>query len=232
MALCPFAVKKLIKPGANDPAIKPIGAILHVDAGNAASLYEFFRDRSGGIESHFHIRKDGVIEQYRDTEFEADANYKANSFFEGGVRKGYVSIETQGLEAGQWTPEQVASIKRLLRWLNTRHGIPLRVCQSPTDPGVGYHTLFGAPSAWTPVAKSCPGPDRKVQFRRVLVPWMQRVTDQPVAPAPPSVPVPAPEPVSEPIDWQARAETLAKRNRALRKRLKDIAEIAGGGKVA
>jgi hypothetical protein len=42
--------------------------------------------------------------------------------------------------------------------------------------GVGYHTLFGAPGAWTPVAKSCPGPKRKVQFHDWLVPWMK---DQP-----------------------------------------------------
>ena len=35
----PDAVRKLITPGANDPAIKPRVAILHVDAGNSFSLF-------------------------------------------------------------------------------------------------------------------------------------------------------------------------------------------------
>lgn len=169
MALCPFAVKKLIAPGSNDPRIKPRVAILHVDAGNAESLFDYFKDRSGGIESHFHVRKDGVVEQYRDTNFQADANNLANDFA--------VSIETQGFGEGEWTPAQLAAIKRLLVWLNKVHGIPLRQVEAWDGSGVGYHTLFGAPSQWTPVAKSCPGPDRKRQFHSILVPWMAEVTN-------------------------------------------------------
>ncbi len=79
MALCPFAVKKLIPPGANDPRIKATQVILHVAVSEGESLYDFFAHRSGGIESHFYVRRDGTIEQYRDTAFEADANYTANS---------------------------------------------------------------------------------------------------------------------------------------------------------
>lgn len=174
MALIPFAEKKLIPPGANDPRIIPIGFIFHVDAGNARDLFGFFRDRSGGIESHGHIRKDGHLYQYRDTESEADANYKANSFIGAdGRRYGYISIETQGYEGGEWTPEQLATIKRLIRWGYERHEIPFRVCRNPKDPGSGYHTLFGAPSAWTPISKSCPGPDRKNQFHNILAPWIR-----------------------------------------------------------
>lgn len=176
------ATKREIRPGSTDPAIKPIGVILHVDAGNASSLYSYFNGPSGGIESHFFIRKDGVVEQYRDTGYEADANYKANSFVEGGVRKGYISVETQGYEEGEWTAAQIQAIKELLLWANKTHSIPLKKCATPTDPGVGYHTLFGAPSAWTPFSKSCPGPDRKRQFADVLVPWMVAVTAPPPPP--------------------------------------------------
>jgi hypothetical protein len=172
------AIKREIPPGANDPRIKPVGVILHVDAGNAGgeALYGYFKTRSGGIESHFHIQKDGKVYQYRDTHSEADANYKANSFVEGGIRKGYISVETQGLERGYWTSAQLQSIKELLLWARREHGIPLKKCANPTDAGIGYHTLFGAPSAWTPVSKSCPGPDRKRQFHETLVPWMAKQT--------------------------------------------------------
>jgi N-acetyl-anhydromuramyl-L-alanine amidase AmpD len=171
MALCPFAVHLLIPPGSSDPAIKPRVAVLHVDAGGASSLFSYFRDRSGGIESHFHIRWDGTIEQYRDTGFQADANLKANDFA--------VSIETQGFGNGKWTPAQLASIKRLLLWLKEEHGIPLVRCSGPFGAGVGYHTMWGSPSDWTPVAKSCPGPNRIAQFDSDIVPWMESVSTPP-----------------------------------------------------
>ena len=166
MALIPFAEKKLIPPGSSDPRIKARIGILHVDAGNAADLWDYFAHRSGGIESHGHIRKDGHLYQYRDTAYQADANYHANDFA--------LSFETQGFGEGQWTDAQLDTIKRVMLWAKDAHGIPLRKVTSWADErgGWGYHTLFGAPSHWTPVSKSCPGPARKVQFERVLVPWM------------------------------------------------------------
>lgn len=162
---CPFATVRNIPPGANDPAIKPRIAILHVDAGNAESLYTFFRDRSGGIESHFHIKATGEIEQYRSIFWQADANLDANDFA--------VSIETQGFGKGEWNAAQMASIKKLLLWLHEAADIPLAVCQSWNGSGVGYHTMWGSPSHWTPVAKSCPGPDRIRQFNDVIRPWLK-----------------------------------------------------------
>ena len=162
--LCPFAKHLLIPAGDNDPPITPRVAILHVDAGNAASLWDFFSHRSGGIESHFHVQRDGGLEQYRSIYRQADANHLANDFA--------VSIETQGFGPGEWTPEQVDTIQRLLLWLNTEAGIPLQKCPQWDGSGVGYHIQFGSPGMWTPVAKSCPGPDRIRQFHDVLVPWM------------------------------------------------------------
>lgn len=173
MALIPFAEKKLIAPGSNDPYIIPIGIILHVDAGNVADLKDYFTYRSGGIESHGHIRKDGHLYQYRDTSREADANYRANSFIgKDGRRYGFLSFETQGYGAGEWTDEQIATIKRVILWGNEEHQIRLRVCPGPFDGGIGYHTLFGAPGPWTPVSKSCPGPDRIKQFNTIIKPWL------------------------------------------------------------
>lgn len=171
MAWYPLANKKPIQPGPNDPPITVIGAILHVDAGDAKSLFNYFNGPSNGIESHFHIPKVGPVEQYRDTHYEADANLKGNSFLSGGRLYGYISIETQGLAKGEWNAHQIENIKSVLKWASETHNFPLRVCKTPQDPGVGYHTLFGSPSAWTPEAKVCPGYDRIRQFNNVLVPW-------------------------------------------------------------
>lgn len=168
MAKIPFAKQQLIKPGANDPRIEARIGILHVDAGNAYNLHDYFANRSGGIESHTHIPKDGSLFQYRDTGWEADANYKANPFA--------LSVETQGYANERWTNAQIAMIKRLMLWAVKEHGIPLRKVTSWNDPrgGWGYHTQF---DQWHPVPKSCPGPYRIKQFHDVLVPWMADATE-------------------------------------------------------
>lgn len=175
MALYPRATKQLIPAGDNDPAIKPRIGILHVDGGNVYNLHDYFNGPSGGIESHFHIPKERVngidLFQYRDTDRQADANLDANDFA--------ISFETQGLADEEWTEHQLDEIKLAMLWARKQHGIPLRVVTSWNDPvgGWGYHTLWGAPSHWTPVVKSCPGPNRKLQFHKILVPWMTSVTE-------------------------------------------------------
>lgn len=190
MAWYQGAVKKEIRPGTNDPAITPLGFILHTDAGNSASLFNYFNGPSGGIESHFHIPKSKPVEQYRDTGFEADANLKANSFWIAGKRYGFISVETQGLAGDPWNDYQLAEIKKLLLWGRDQHPhIVLRKCPGPFSAGVGFHTLFGSPGPWTPVAKSCPGPVRIGQFNSVLVPWFAKAA----APSNPTLPNPAEE---------------------------------------
>jgi hypothetical protein len=172
VALYGPAIKKLIPPGPNDPPITPRVVVLHVAVSESASLYDYFNGPSGGVESHFYIRRDGTTEQYRDTSLQADANTDANGFA--------ISIETQGLERGEWTAQQLAAIKALLLWCNDVHDIPLQVPTAWNGSGVGYHTLF--PGAWDKRGASCPGPDRKAQFVNVLVPWMATGEEDEVTP--------------------------------------------------
>lgn len=162
----PFAVDRNIPPGPSDPPIVPRVVILHVDAGNASSLYRYFSKESGGVEAHFFVRKDGVIEQYRSIYYQADANYQANGFA--------VSIETQGYADGEWNADQIDGINRILSWLytETNGGIPLVKCPKWNGAGVGYHTQFGSPGYWTNRAKSCPGPDRIRQFNTTIIPGL------------------------------------------------------------
>lgn len=200
MPVPPFAVKRLIPPGANDPRINARIGILHVDAGNAESLYNYFNGRSGGIESHGHIKRSGLLEAYRDTAFQADANHKANDFA--------TSWETQGFGEGIWSPEQLATIKRIMLWSVKADGIPLRKVDTWNDPkgGWGYHIMFGAPGPWTPVSKACPGKDRIEQFHDILVPWLKRGGKE-VAP-------PRPTPA---ITAALQAKTPAERKAALKR---------------
>lgn len=183
--LYPLAVQKPIPPGANDPAIIPVMAVLHVAVSRAFSLKGWFSGPSGGIESHFYVRWSGKVEQYRSVKVEADAQYQGNSWLvpadkpAGVMRLGGVSIETAGFANGKWNSAQLASIQALLLWLHKTHGIPLQpVLQanphSLSTGGVSYHTRF---ASWSNVkGKTCPGPKRVMQFVQVIRPWMHDIT--------------------------------------------------------
>lgn len=184
MSLCPFAVHRLLPESATQPVIAPRVAILHSAAGRG-SLYGWFAG-SSNLESHFWVSDDGVIEQYVDTNRRADANLKANAFA--------VSIETESSREAteRWTPKQADAIVRLLDWLCRVHPNIIRAqCTAWDGAGIGWHTMWGAPSQWTPVAKSCPGPARKVQAADEIIPaviaagtpqppkgWLMALTDE------------------------------------------------------
>jgi hypothetical protein len=149
----------------SQPRITPTTIIDHSIVGSAEGAWLMFRDRSG-LESHFIVHSSGLIWQLMDTARQADANLNANRFA--------ISIETEDdgdPDTQPWTRAQLESLAWLHNKLVAVHPtIPRRLCPSETGGGLGYHTLFGAPSAWTPVAKSCPGTVRKRQWREVLLP--------------------------------------------------------------
>lgn len=163
MALYGQAVKKLVPHGSEDYAIVPRVIILHIAVSEATTLFHYFNGPSGGVESHFYVRRSGVVEQYRDTGTQADANEGANGFA--------VSIETQGLGHGEWGPEQMAAIKRLILWIASAHrNVPLVVVNDAYGSGVGYHVQF--PGVWDNRGATCPGPDRQKQFWNDIAPWL------------------------------------------------------------
>lgn len=159
MARCPFASWRPIP--ASEPAIIPTQVVFHtmVVKGGLPSCDAYFRSgNSGGIESHFGVggpwegaQYDGAVWQWRDTELQADAQYHAN------VRA--VSIETAdaGNPSNPWSAKQLDTLIRLGRWLRFTHNIPARICPAWDASGFGWHTMWGAPSNWTPVSKTCPG---------------------------------------------------------------------------
>lgn len=167
----PGAVRKPIPQTSSDPTIIPVGPIFHVAVSEASSLHDFFSN-DGGIESTGYIRRDGTVEQYRPLNVECDAQFDGNSWIgTDGRRYGFTSWETQGMGEGTWTPEQVASIEAIIAFHHEQWGTPYRVAPAWNVAGVGYHSLF---AEWNHNNHSCPGPDRIVQFRRVIVPWLRQ----------------------------------------------------------
>jgi hypothetical protein len=104
-----------------------------------------------------------------DTDRRADANYHANGFA--------ISVETcdhfRGLTYTNppLSPGQVQAWIKLGLWAAEVHGIPRRRVPEWDSSGFGYHSMFGAPSHYTPAAgKTCPNPTRIRQFNEQVLP--------------------------------------------------------------
>lgn len=159
MARCPFATWE--PRGTPGGSIIPRTVIVHSEATPGGLA----KPTGGPLEWHFMVCRDGRIIQHVDTQRRADANNKANAFA--------VSIETEDdgdPDRQPWTDAQLWALERLIKWIATTHRIPLRRCPSWVEGGIGYHTMFGAPSPWTPVVKTCPGRARILQFNTYLMP--------------------------------------------------------------
>ena len=180
MALCPFAVKRLLPENATSARTDPDQVILHtaVDAPGDTSLYGYFARTDVTLESTFFVKNDGTIEQYMDTTRQADANRYANNRA--------ISIETEDdgrPDIKPWSAAQLAALVRLIDWICDTHPKVLRrQCPAWDQAGIGYHSMWGSPSEWTPVAgKSCPGAARIPQVPGIIS-AVKRAAAAPVAP--------------------------------------------------
>lgn len=160
MARYPEAEWLPLPENSTEPRSNPTQVILHSAVSNASSLRPYFGRSDVVVESHFYVRRDGSVEQYIDTDRQADANYQANPRA--------VSIETWDNgdpDRITWNDAQLAALARLVRWLASTHAIPLRSCPSWTATGVGYHSQF---PEWSPVVKTCPGLARRPQVPQII----------------------------------------------------------------
>jgi hypothetical protein len=180
MAWYPGATRYELQPESDDqPAIRPTQFIMHsiIAPWTAKRVYEYWRD-STNLESHFGLGYEGDLGQFIGTETRADANYQANRRADG---TGAVSIETASNLQGSdpWTPAQVEELIKLGVWLHQKHGIPLRICRTWTDPGFGYHRLH---PEWAVSGTDCPGDARVKQFKEVVFPGIVARAAGPVTP--------------------------------------------------
>lgn len=109
---------------------------LHVAVSEGSSLHGYF-NKSGIPDSHFYVRRDGTVEQYVDTNYQAFADLEGND--------ATISVETQGMGPGTWTPEQRESLAQLYAWAVKTHGIARKMATSSkpgsSSQGLSWHRL-------------------------------------------------------------------------------------------
>ena len=101
-----------------------------------SELFGYFNQK-GIADSHFYVRKDGTVEQYVDTAYQAYADLQGND--------ATISIETQGglhnTQSEKWTPAQVESLAQIYAWAVKTHGIPLKIAKDSIPTGTSSHGL-------------------------------------------------------------------------------------------
>lgn len=163
---------------------------LHTMVGSLKGTDRMFHENGwGGTESHFGVGgkwgdgNDGVVYQWQDTEFRADANLDGNDRI--------ISIETgdnfpqDAADIEPWTPKQLEAIVAICVWACRKYNIPpvLIPDSKPSRRGIGYHRqgvqhsggthpagfLQPGGEKWsTKVGKECPGPKRIAQIPGIV----------------------------------------------------------------
>lgn len=165
---------------------------LHTMVGYLSSTEDMFKQRGyGGTESHFGVggiwgsdrakNLDGVVYQWQDLDFTADANFEGN--------KRVISIETADnapklpKDILPWTPAQCAAIIKLVATLCKKYDIPAVLVKDskPGRRGIAYHRQGIDPwrvsggEAWsTKPGKECPTDKRIAQINSVIIPGVQK----------------------------------------------------------
>jgi hypothetical protein len=193
------AVKRPLSAKQTQPPLHHKDIIcIHTMVGYLTSTETMF-DEGGytGTESHFGIGGiwgpdkdkgyDGRVEQFQDTDYTADANYKGSWHV--------ISIECADnapklpSQIVALTPKQVDSVVNLIVELCRLYDIPpvLIPDTKPTRRGLAYH-FQGAPAnlvpggeLWTAAGHECPGPVRIKQFKEVIIPRV-RAALRPIKP--------------------------------------------------
>lgn len=163
--------------------IKPTQLVLHSAVGRG-SLYGFFSRSDVVVESTFWTGLDGRTEQYMDSGEKSEAQALGNPRA--------ISVETAdngNPDKFPWTPEQIEALAQLAAWCHRVHGIPLRLCRSFKDPGIGYHRLF---KEWNPNTHSCPG-DARIKQVPLIIARAKQIVAGDVKPTPPEDELPTPD---------------------------------------
>jgi hypothetical protein len=156
----------------------------------------FKKNGYGGTESHFGVggiwgsdlpaNLDGVVYQWQDLDYRADANLEGNHRL--------ISIETAdnapqfAKDILPWTPKQVDAIIRLVTELCRKYDIPpvLIPDSKSTRRGIGYHAqgippnLVSGGERWSKAnGKECPAARRILQIKQVIIPGVQAALNPP-----------------------------------------------------
>ena len=126
--------------------VRPIrGLVLHIQEGTEKGTYSWFNSKEAKASSHFGNPKIGKLEQFVDTDDMAWTQKAGNPY--------WLSVENEGHHGDRLTESQISNLVRLMQVLHQTEKVPLSLANSPSESGLGYHSMGG--KAWG--HEQCPG---------------------------------------------------------------------------
>lgn len=186
------------KPGGSSHRESPgqRRVILHTAVTNAESLFSSM-NKDGTPTSHFYVSREGVVEQYIDTDVRSTANLEGNhDCLTIETWDGFGKIWRDGDPVPPWNDDQVAALVDLVAWLCQTHDIPVQQLKSSMagTRGIGWHRqgidgnfprgLLGGRvrggEEWSSSGgKVCPGDARIRQVVKEIIPGAAEVLANP-----------------------------------------------------
>lgn len=159
MALCPFANWRGPVPNRTVNGMSSIyGLVLHIQEGTEQGTDAWFHQDAAQASSHFGNPKIGKLDQWVSTDDMAWAEVSGNS--------NWVSLENEGHSGDSLTSSQIENAAQLLAWLHKVYQVPLRITDSVSIGGLGWHGMGG--NSWGGHF-DCPGDPIKKQRTDILV---------------------------------------------------------------
>lgn len=190
MARYSGAVWKPLGPQTEPKLARKNKIILHTMVGSLTGTDSYFRSGNGpgydGTESHFGVGYDGMVYQWQDSDYQADAQLEGNddglSIETADTGTGFPSWTGSNVPA--WTSAQLDAIVDILVWACKTHNIPATLIADTADDtrGIGYHRQgidpwrkAGCERYSTSYGKICPGDNRVKQLTETVIPRVQAI---------------------------------------------------------
>ena len=137
------------------------GVVMHTMVGDLPGTVSWFNNPKAQASAHFGIAQDGGIHQF------GPIGKGWIAWHAGAANHSWYGIEhaDHGKPASPLTGEQVTASAQLLECLSAFAGLPLRISDSPSVKGYGWHGMGGIAWGGHP---DCPGDVRKAQRAKII----------------------------------------------------------------
>lgn len=134
--------------------IEQRGLVVHIAEGSYWGTINWQMNPEASVSSHFVVSYSGEIAQMLDTDITAWTQAEGNGH--------WLSVENEGYTPNELTPAQLDANARIFRKGHEVYGYPLVVANSPSDRGLGHHSM-GYENGVYWGHSECPGPNIKAQ---------------------------------------------------------------------
>lgn len=186
---CPLGVEAhFVDNWQTRPIVRPRGLLIHTNGASVestlAAQLRWSNAAHDNTKPHYVVDRKGAAWKTLPSDRQGIANYQADKFF--------LSIETTDLgwpvpgPACGFSPEQAETVARIVAWESELWDFPIVTPTRWDGSGVAAHTDPFTYPYWTKYqGKACPGTQKKIEVRSIILPRANAIRHPVVEPSPP-----------------------------------------------